>query len=70
MFTQLTHAGHTRTFSIRHLPEDGWEVVEKADSRVVRRIEYHDWHRVERALTTFSETVRDLESQGWQPTSS
>jgi hypothetical protein len=64
--THLTHAGHTRTFSVQLLPEEGWEVVEKADSRVIRRIQYHDWHRVERALSVFSEQVRDLEAQGWR----
>jgi hypothetical protein len=28
----------------------GWEVMEERDNRVVRRVQYTDWHRVERAL--------------------
>ncbi len=68
MFTsQLTQAGHTRRFSVQLMPDDGWEVVEEADSRVIRRMQYHDWHRVERVLADFSETVRALEHEGWRP---
>ncbi len=65
--SQLTQAGHTRRFSVQLVPGDGWEVVEEADSRVVRRAQYHDWHRVERALANFSEIVRTLENEGWRP---
>ncbi len=65
--SQLTQAGHTRRFSVQRVPDDGWEVVEEADSRVIRRTQYHDWHRVERALADMSETVRALEDQGWRP---
>jgi hypothetical protein len=65
--SQLTQAGHTRRFSIQHVPDDGWEVIEEADTRVIRHVQYHDWHRVERILADFSETVRSLEHQGWRP---
>lgn len=65
--TQLTHAGHTRRFTVQLVPGDGWEVVEEADSRVIRRTQYHDWHRVERALANVSEQVRTLEDEGWRP---
>lgn len=65
--SQLTQAGHTRRFSIQRVQDDdGWEVTEEADSRVIRRAQYHDWHRVERALADMSETVRSLEHQGWR----
>jgi hypothetical protein len=65
--TQLTQAGHTRAFSVQRVPDDGWEVVEEADSRVIRRTQYHDWHRVERALAELGDTVSALEHQGWRP---
>jgi hypothetical protein len=65
--TQLTQDGHTRRFCIQRARDDGWEVVEEADSRVIRRMQYHDWHRVERALAAMSAEVLALEDQGWQP---
>lgn len=33
----------------------GWEVREEHDSRVVRQVQYTDWHRVERALQAFDQ---------------
>jgi len=62
----LTHQGQVRQFSISDADFDGWEVKEERDSRVVRRVHYTDWHRVERALTKFSLEVATLEQRGWQ----
>jgi hypothetical protein len=62
----LTHQGHVRQFSIREVGFEGWEVREARDSRVVRQINYTDWHRVERALAAFSLEVATLEERGWQ----
>jgi hypothetical protein len=67
MFTrELTQAGHVRRFSIEPAAGSGWEVREEQDSRVVRRVRYDDWHRVERALLTMREQVMELEENGWR----
>ena len=63
---ELTQAGHTVRFSITE-KDRGWEVREEEDSRVVRRVRYDDWHRVERALLTMSARVIELEEGGWRP---
>jgi hypothetical protein len=67
MFSKvLTHAGHTRTFSIDVL-FSGWELRVAEDSEIVRRMSYTDWHRVERAISAIEREVSTLEAQGWQP---
>lgn len=67
MFTkELTQDGHVRRFSIREAQEEGWEVREEADSQLVRREHYRDWHRVERARMRIDQQVTDLESRGWR----
>jgi hypothetical protein len=67
MFTkELTQAGRTVRFSITE-EDRGWEVREEEDSRVIRRVRYDDWHRVERALLTMSARVIELEEGGWRP---
>ena len=38
----------------------------KEDTRIVRRIQYSDWHRVERALSAIRREVAALEDQGWR----
>ena len=66
MFEQeLTHAGHVRRFEIRSQGADGWEMRVEQDSAIVRRQQYTDWHRVERALTLVAMEVAALESAGW-----
>ena len=66
MFTkELTQAGHILRFSITE-GDRGWEVREEQDSRVVRRVRYTDWHRVERALLSISARVTELEEGGWR----
>ena len=67
MFTkELTQDGHVRRFSIREAQEEGWEVREEADSQLVRREHYRDWHRVERARMRIDQQVTDLEGRGWR----
>jgi hypothetical protein len=60
----LRNAEHTLRFSIE--PTDsGWEVSEERDSQVVKRVEYHDWHRVERARRSIAITMDQLQDAGW-----
>ena len=55
---------HTRRYSIA--PADsGWEVREERDSKVVKRVHYQDWHRVERARRTITIELDQLQQQGW-----
>jgi hypothetical protein len=61
---ELTHGGHTRRFTIDESVE-GWEVRVEQDSTVIRRVQYTDWHRVERALLGLVREVSDLEDGGW-----
>ena len=65
---ELTLAGHTRNFVITPLHADGWEVRIEEDSRVLRRNQYTDWHRVERALAGFEREVAALMERGWKMT--
>lgn len=66
MYTrELRQAGHVRRFTISEAPEEGWEVREEADSQVVSRTRYRDWHRVERARMRIDEQVSELEERGW-----
>ena len=62
---QLSQAGHTRRFTIHKSREKGWEVRDEQDNRVLKRVCYTDWHRVERALDLFTEQIDDLERRGW-----
>jgi hypothetical protein len=41
-------------------------VREEQDDRVVRKVRYDDWHRVERALTAMRQQVHELEESGWR----
>jgi hypothetical protein len=63
---ELQYEGHTRRFSISEIGPAGWEVREEQDNRVVKRVRYTDWHRVERAITTFTLQIDDLEARGWR----
>jgi hypothetical protein len=65
MFTrQLTLAGHCKRFTISRVA-GGWEVRQEEDSRLVRRIRYDDWHRVERARMRIDAEVLGLKDDGW-----
>jgi hypothetical protein len=63
---KLRNADHTLRYSIRTTTHGGWEVREEQDSKVVRQIHYHDWHRVERARRAFSIKLDSLRAEGWQ----
>jgi hypothetical protein len=45
--------------------ESGWEVREERDSKVVKKVHYQDWHRVERARRTIAIELDNLQQQGW-----
>ena len=67
MFTkELKQAGHSRRFTIQEAAEEGWEVREEADSRLVKVVQLRDWHRVERALSAIRRRVSELEDAGWR----
>ncbi len=61
----LRKASTVRRFTITHLQSEGWDVRDEQDSRVLRQVVYHDWHRVERASLTFSLEVQALLERGW-----
>ena len=66
MFTErLRNAEHTRRYSIE-ATSSGWQVRQEQDSQVVRVVEYHDWHRVERARRSIALEVNELEAAGWR----
>ncbi len=62
---ELRFAGHVKRFLISGMGQDGWEVREEQDERVVKQVRYTDWHRVERALGMFTLEIGALEDQGW-----
>ena len=60
----LRYLDKTRRYSIA-TTETGWEVREERDSEIVRKVHYHDWHRVERARRFISIELDVLQRQGW-----
>lgn len=58
-------AAHVHAFVINMLPSQGWEVREEHDSEIVRRVQYDDWHRVERAKLHFAVQALSLAETGW-----
>ena len=60
----LRYLDKTRRYSIA-TTETGWEVREERDSEIVRKVHYHDWHRVERARRFNSIELDVLQRQGW-----
>ena len=67
MFTkEVRQAGHSRKFTIQESSGEGWELREEADSRLVRVVQYRDWHRVERAQMRIDLEVSKLEDGGWK----
>lgn len=67
MYTkELRQAGHVRRFTISEYGGEGWEVREERDSELVRRVQYQDWHRVERARMRIDAEVSTLEETGWR----
>ena len=62
----LRNDDHTRRDTIAETPA-GWVVRQEQDSKVVRLVEYHDWHRVERARRSITIEMNELEAAGWRP---
>jgi len=61
---RLRYQDNTLRFAI--LPTDtGWEVREERDSKVVKKVQLQDWHRVERARRTITIELRRLQQSGW-----
>jgi hypothetical protein len=58
-------ADQIRRFTIVDGPASGWEVREEQNSRIIRRVHYTDWHRVERARLAFAVEAISLEDAGW-----
>jgi hypothetical protein len=64
---QLRHLDNTRRYSIL-TTDAGWEVREERDSQVVKKVQYQDWHRVERARRSITIELDDLQRKGWSIT--
>ena len=61
---KLQRFDHTVHYSIV-TTDDGWELKEERDSKVVRQAHFQDWHRVERATRSISIKLDDLRTEGW-----
>ena len=61
----LSNATHNRRFTVRRAPGVGWEIRDEIDTRVLKRIQYEDWHRVERAKAIFALEALALKERGW-----
>ncbi|HET9706101.1 MAG TPA: hypothetical protein VFP85_18800 [Vicinamibacterales bacterium] len=60
----LKNQAETRTYTIATI-DGGWEVREERDSRLVKKVRYSDWHRVERARRTIAHELDVLRRAGW-----
>jgi hypothetical protein len=64
MSKEVTRAGRTRRIRVREgQHQTGWEVSVEQDSQVVKKVTYDDWHRVERAVSSFSKDTSDTGKQ-------
>ena len=61
----LRNADHVRRFTIRNTATSGWEVVDEQDASILKKAQYDDWHRVERAIWAFSVQASLLHDEGW-----
>ena len=61
----LRKAEQERRFSIVDAGTAGWEVRHELDRRVVKRVLYDDWHRVERARMAIAQEAETLKDAGW-----
>jgi hypothetical protein len=67
MYARTFHkAQQTRRFIITSFQTNGWEVRDEQDAQVLRRVQYTDWHRVERARMAFAALAMRLEDAGWE----
>jgi hypothetical protein len=60
----LRYLEKTLRYSIA-VTDTGWEVREERNSKIVRKVQYQDWHRVERARRSISIELDSLRQQGW-----
>jgi hypothetical protein len=61
---EYTSAGHVNRFTITK-GRTGWDIREERDDTVVKRANYRDWHRVERAIQVFElSRLEAIESHG------
>ena len=60
----LTNTEHSIRFDVTN-HANGWEVRQQEDSKTVRDVVYSDWHRVERALSSFDRQAAVLREDGW-----
>ena len=58
LIREFKHAGQTKRVTVTK-GESGWVLREERDDRVVRRMNYTDWHRVERAVQLFELANQD-----------
>ena len=65
---QLKNQHNTRRYSIS-TTESGWEVREERDSKLVKKVHYQDWHRVERARRSIANELDSLQQEGWSEVS-
>jgi hypothetical protein len=66
MYSRLFRkADDTRRFTILDSGDLGWEVREETNGGVIRQIRYNDWHRVERAMMSFTLEALSLRDAGW-----
>jgi hypothetical protein len=61
----LVRARHIKSFEVIPMPGVGWEVSERTDQQVTQKLQYTDWHRVERTLTRFVREISQLHNEGW-----
>ena len=62
---RLQSQEHIKEFVVDEANENGWEVREEEDHRVVKRTCMHDWHRVENVMMRFALEATQLQRAGW-----
>jgi hypothetical protein len=60
----LVNDAHERHFVVTH-DTGGWNVIEKQDSTVLRRIRRRIWQGVEREIQRFGLAADELKRRGW-----
>ncbi len=55
----------THRFTISDAGASGWEVREEDGEKLVKRVVYSDWHRVERARMAFLAFAAAMTEAGW-----
>jgi len=62
----LRRAEDERLYSVCPGQTVGWEVRTEENRTLASRVEYADWHRVERTLASFRREIETLVEQGWR----